>query len=142
GQLPGPGAVGGAVDAVARIGVLAGVWLAGADPDGVVSRVHRHCPDEQVVLLSEDRLPGPAAVGGLPDTTGRRPGVQGAAVHGERGHPAPYQPRAAAGVGPDRVTVAQGVGVVGLVGDLLPAATALCQLARRPGRRGESGRAD
>src|SRR5690348_18467146 len=98
--MPGPAAVAGTVDAVTGVGVLVGVRLAGADPDGVVGRVYGHRADGQVVLLGEDRLPGPAAVGGLPDTTGRRPGVQGTTVHRERGHPAPHQPGTATGIGP------------------------------------------
>ena len=99
-------------------------------------------PMDRLFCWAKTGFQCPAAVGGLPDTTGRRPGVQGTAVHRERCHPAPHQPRTAAGVGPGRVPVAQGVGVVGLVGDLLPAATRLRELARRGRRRGERGRAD
>ena len=89
---------------------------------GVVRGIDSQRADGQVVLPVEDRLPVRAAVGRLPNAAGRPARIQGLAVHGKRGHPAGHEPRPAAGVGPDRVAVTQRVGVIRLVGDLLPAA--------------------
>src|SRR5262249_42947549 len=66
--LPGPAGVGGLVDAVAGRDVAADVGLAGADVDHVrVRRGDGQGADGRDRLVVEDRLPGEAAVGRLPD---------------------------------------------------------------------------
>ena len=75
---PGPGlaAVDGLVNAAADRGRVSGVSLAGADPDDIrAGLVDRHGADRSVVLIIEDRIPGQAAVRGLPDTTGGGPHI-------------------------------------------------------------------
>ena len=78
-------AVAAAVDAVAERRVVARVLLAGADVDDVgIRRRQRDLADRQHVLVVEDRLPGRAAVDGLPDAA-----VGAGHVEDERvaGHP-------------------------------------------------------
>ncbi len=66
--LPAPAAVGAAVQAVAEADVAAADVLAGAHPDHVgVARVEGDAADRVGALVVEDRGPGRAAVGGLPD---------------------------------------------------------------------------
>ena len=80
-ELPGRAAVHGAVDARARIGRVAGVPLAGADPDDVaVAVVHGDRTDVGDPLVVEERRPGVAGVRGLPDTAGSRADVDRARV--------------------------------------------------------------
>src|SRR5262249_6499516 len=70
---PGLAGVGGLVDAVAPGDGVARVALAGADPDHVrVRRRHRHVAHAEGALPVEDRDPGVAVVGRLPQAAGRR----------------------------------------------------------------------
>src|SRR5262249_20718413 len=71
--LPGLAAVGGAIGPVAPGDAVARVALAGADPDDVrVGRGHGDGADAQGRLVVEDRRPGGAVVGRLPDAAGGR----------------------------------------------------------------------
>src|SRR5262249_50731026 len=69
--LPGLPAVGGFVNAVAVADGALAVVLAGADPDGAgIFRVQLDVADGVGTLAIEDRRPGDAGVGGLPDPAG------------------------------------------------------------------------
>src|SRR5262249_31639420 len=71
--LPGLAAVVGAINAVAVADAALAVVLAGADPDDVgVLRVEDDAADRVRALVVEDRRPGGAGVGGLPDAAGGR----------------------------------------------------------------------
>src|SRR5262249_13289097 len=82
--LPGLAAVGGAVDAVARLHVAADVRLARADVDDVgVGRGHGDGAEGGNGLVVEDGLPGQAAVGGLPQAAAGCGGDVGVRVAGD-----------------------------------------------------------
>ena len=87
--LPGLAAVGGLVDAVAGHDVAADVGLAGADVDDVgIGRRDGDGADGRGRLIVEDRLPGEAAVGRLPDAAGRRGRVVDHRIAGDAAGPA------------------------------------------------------
>ena len=74
-------AVGGLVDAGAERRALAVVRLSGPDVDDVgVRRRNRDVADRGNRVLVEDRRPGGAVVGGLPDAAGREADIDGRRV--------------------------------------------------------------
>src|SRR6185503_2851093 len=79
-------AVGGLVDAVAVADAALAVVLAGADPDDQrIAGVEDDAADRVAHLAVEDRLPGGAGVGGLPDAAGGRGHVAHGVVGGVDG---------------------------------------------------------
>ena len=73
---PGLTTVDGLVNAAADRGGVAGIALAGADPDKVrVGLINCDGADRGVVLIVKYRFPGQAAVGGFPNPAGGRPGI-------------------------------------------------------------------
>ena len=88
--------VGGTVDPETEIVRAGGLALAGADPDdGGIAGLQGHGADALGADGVEDRGPAVAAVGGLPETPGRRTQVEDGLVgrmHGERHRAARHAP--------------------------------------------------
>ncbi len=127
--------VGRAVDAGAVVAVLTGVGLSRAHPQRVVGRVDGQGADRKRRHPVEQRGPMGAAVGRAPHAAVGGAGEPGAVrSRDEGGGTAPHQPESGAGVGPERVRVAGGLGVVGLRGHLLPRRTGDGQRRRLAGR--------
>ena len=84
---PGGAPVGRAVDPVTPARAVAVVGLAGADPDDLrVGGRHRHRADGGHGFLLEDRLEGPAVVGGLHEPPGGEAHVESERILGVVGH--------------------------------------------------------
>ena len=132
--LPRPAVVVANEDAIALVGVLRLVGLAGAKPQRPVGRIDRQRPGGHVGQVVGDRGPVRAVVVGAPHAAVGRAREPGAVWSGrEGGDPAAHQGEAGPDIRPERVGVIGRLAVIGLGGELLPVA------GRRPDLRGLLG---